>query len=47
MAPATEKILAQIAALDCGEPSATGAREGDFLETLELFFQRGLLRKKD
>lgn len=47
MAPATEKILAQIAALDCGEPSATGGREGDFLETLELFFQRGLLRKKD
>src|SRR5258706_1849304 len=45
IAPATEKILAQIAALDCGRPSATGGREGDLGETLELFFSRGLLQK--
>jgi 3-hydroxyisobutyrate dehydrogenase-like beta-hydroxyacid dehydrogenase len=47
IAPATQKILEQIAELDCGKPSETGAREGDLLETLELFFQRGLLQKKD
>jgi hypothetical protein len=47
MAPATQKVLEAIAALECGKPSATGGREGDFLETLELFFQRGLLQKKD
>lgn len=47
MAPATQKVLEAIAALECGKPSETGGREGDFLETLELFFQRGLLRKKD
>ncbi|HEY2986800.1 MAG TPA: DUF1932 domain-containing protein, partial [Candidatus Binatia bacterium] len=39
IAPATQKILRQIAALDCGKPSETGGREGDLLETLELFFQ--------
>ena len=47
MAPATQKILEQIAVLDCGKPSETGGREGDLLETLELFFQRGLLQEKD
>lgn len=47
IAPATAKILEQIAELDCGRPSETGGREGDLLETLELFFQRGLLQKKD
>jgi putative dehydrogenase len=46
IAPATAKILEQIAALDCGRPSETGGREGDLLETLELFYQRGLLQKK-
>jgi 3-hydroxyisobutyrate dehydrogenase-like beta-hydroxyacid dehydrogenase len=46
IAPATAKILEQIAALDCGQPSETGGREGDLLETLELFYQRGLLQKK-
>jgi hypothetical protein len=45
IAPATAKILDQIAALDCGKPSETGGREGDLLETLELFFERGLLQK--
>ena len=47
MAPATAKILEQIAELDCGKPSEHGGREGDLLETLELFFERGLLQKKD
>jgi L-threonate 2-dehydrogenase len=47
IAPATQKILRQIAALDCGKPSETGGREGDLHETLELFFQRGLLQEKD
>jgi hypothetical protein len=47
IAPATAKILEQIAALNCGQPSETGGREGDLLETLELFYQRGLLHKKD
>ena len=47
MAPATQKILEQIAELDCGKPSETGGREGELLETLELFFQRGLLQEKN
>jgi 3-hydroxyisobutyrate dehydrogenase-like beta-hydroxyacid dehydrogenase len=47
IAPATQKILRQIAALDCGKPSETGGREGDLLETLELFFQKGLLQEKE
>jgi putative dehydrogenase len=47
IAPATAKILEQIAALNCGQPSETGGREGELLETLELFYQRGLLQKKD
>lgn len=46
IAPATQKVLEQIAALDCGKPSETGGRAGDLLETLELFFQRGLLQQK-
>ncbi len=47
IAPATQKMLEQIAALDCGKPSETGGREGDLLETLELFFQSGLLQERD
>jgi putative dehydrogenase len=47
IAPATKKVLEQIAALDCGKASETGARDGDLLETVELFFSRGLLQKKD
>ena len=46
MAPAVKKVLQSIAALDLGKASATGAREGDFLETIELLFQKGLLREK-
>lgn len=44
MAPAVEKLLKSIAALDLRETSETGTREGDLLGTLELFFQKGLLQ---
>src|SRR5215831_18603464 len=46
MAPAVKKVLQSIAALELGKPSTTGARDGDFLETIELFFQKGLLQQK-
>lgn len=46
MAPATKKLLQGIAALDSAVASATGDREGSLLETLELFFQSGLLQEK-
>ena len=46
MAPATQKVLKSIASLDAGTASETGERKGNLLETLELFFQRGLLREK-
>jgi 3-hydroxyisobutyrate dehydrogenase-like beta-hydroxyacid dehydrogenase len=45
MAPAAQKVLQSIAALDVGKASETAAREGDLLETLELFFQKGLLQE--
>ncbi|HET9880187.1 MAG TPA: NAD(P)-binding domain-containing protein [Candidatus Binatia bacterium] len=43
MAPAIQKVLGSIADLEIGEMSAQGAREGDLMETLELFYQQGLL----
>ena len=46
MAPAVKKVLESIAALELGKPSATGVREGNFLETIELLFQKGLLQQK-
>lgn len=46
MAPATRKVLGEIAALNAGKASETGARERALLETLELFFHRGLLQEK-
>jgi 3-hydroxyisobutyrate dehydrogenase-like beta-hydroxyacid dehydrogenase len=46
MAPAVKKVLQSIAALEVGKASDAGAREGDLLETVELFFQKGLLREK-
>ena len=46
MAPATRKLLQAIAALDAGMASETAEREGSLLETLELFFHKGLLREK-
>jgi len=46
IAPATRRILEEIAALDLAEPSESGAREGDLLQALDLFAQRGLLKRK-
>lgn len=45
MAPAVQKVLEAIAALDTGRASDDGARQGDLSETLELFYQKGLLRR--
>jgi 3-hydroxyisobutyrate dehydrogenase-like beta-hydroxyacid dehydrogenase len=44
MAPAVQKVLEAIASLNPGQPSADGARSGDLMETLELFYEKGLLR---
>jgi hypothetical protein len=44
MAPAVQRVLQAIAALKAGEASASGARQGDLAETLELFYENGLLR---
>ncbi|HEY7217205.1 MAG TPA: DUF1932 domain-containing protein, partial [Candidatus Binatia bacterium] len=44
MAPAVQQVLEAIAALDVGKASASGARQGDLQETLELFYKKGLLR---
>jgi L-threonate 2-dehydrogenase len=46
MAPAAKKVLQSIAALNIGKASEAGAREGELLETIELFFERGLLQDK-
>lgn len=46
MAPATQKVLEAIASLHTGEASETGERKGNLPETLELFFQKGLLQQK-
>jgi 3-hydroxyisobutyrate dehydrogenase-like beta-hydroxyacid dehydrogenase len=46
MAPAAKKVLEAIAALDAGRASETGAREGHLMETLELFFAKGLLQQR-
>ncbi len=45
MAPAVQQVLEAIAALELGAPSATGIRDGDLTSTLEVFYQKGLLRK--
>ena len=44
MAPAVQKVLEAVAALNLERPSDDGARSGDLIETLELFYQKGLLR---
>jgi len=46
MAPAVQKVLEAIASLNPGQPSADGARSGDLMETLELFYEKGLLRSQ-
>jgi 3-hydroxyisobutyrate dehydrogenase-like beta-hydroxyacid dehydrogenase len=45
MAPAAQKVLESIAALDVRKTSETGGREGDLAQTLELFFAKGLLQE--
>jgi 3-hydroxyisobutyrate dehydrogenase-like beta-hydroxyacid dehydrogenase len=44
MAPAAQKVLESIAGLDVRQESDSGERQGDLMETLELFYQKGLLR---
>jgi 3-hydroxyisobutyrate dehydrogenase-like beta-hydroxyacid dehydrogenase len=44
MAPAVQKVLEAIATLNVDQASANGARTGDLIETLELFYKKGLLR---
>ena len=46
MAPAAQKVLQAIAALNVGQASDSGTRHGDLAETLELFYNKGLLRRK-
>ena len=43
MAPAAQRVLQSIAALNTGKASATGERNGELLETIESFFEKGLL----
>ncbi|HYT54527.1 MAG TPA: DUF1932 domain-containing protein [Verrucomicrobiae bacterium] len=44
MAPAVQKVLEAIAELNVGQASDDGARAGELMETLEFFYQKGLLR---
>jgi len=46
MAPAVQQVLESIAALETGKASDSGARQGDLQETLELFYQKGLLQRE-
>jgi hypothetical protein len=46
MAPAAQKVLRAIAALNLGQASDSGARHGELTETLELFYENGLLRRQ-
>jgi 3-hydroxyisobutyrate dehydrogenase-like beta-hydroxyacid dehydrogenase len=45
MAPAAQKVLRAIAALNLGQASDSGARHGELADTLELFYEKGLLRR--
>lgn len=44
LAPAIQKVLGSIAELDIRETSEKGVRKGNLLETLELFYEKGLLK---
>jgi 3-hydroxyisobutyrate dehydrogenase-like beta-hydroxyacid dehydrogenase len=44
LAPAVQKVLEAIAQLNVDQASGDGARAGDLMDTLELFYQQGLLR---
>ena len=45
LAPAIQEVLGSISELEIRESSDRGNRAGDLMETLELFYQKGLLRK--
>jgi len=45
MAPAAQKVLEAVAGLNVDQASDNGARTGDLIETLELFYEKGLLRQ--
>jgi 3-hydroxyisobutyrate dehydrogenase-like beta-hydroxyacid dehydrogenase len=45
MAPAAQQVLEGIAVLGTGEASSSGARDGDLMGTLKLFYDKGLLQK--
>jgi 3-hydroxyisobutyrate dehydrogenase-like beta-hydroxyacid dehydrogenase len=47
MAPAVQQVLEAIAALDLREGSESGARDGDLMGTLQLFYEKGLLQKTE
>ncbi|MPZ75554.1 MAG: DUF1932 domain-containing protein [Deltaproteobacteria bacterium] len=44
LAPAIQKVLSSIAELDVRTTSEKGIREGNLLDVLELFYQKGLLK---
>jgi hypothetical protein len=44
MAPSVQKVLEAVAALDVRQESDNGARQGDLMEALELFYKKGLLQ---
>jgi hypothetical protein len=44
MAPAAQKVLQAIAALNLGQASDDGARRGELAGTLEAFYDNGLLQ---
>ena len=46
MAPAAQKVLQAIADLEIEKASDSGARAGDLMETLELFYRKGLLQEQ-
>ena len=47
MAPAVQQVLEAIASLDLKSASASGARDGDLMGTLKLFYDKGLLQKEN
>jgi 3-hydroxyisobutyrate dehydrogenase-like beta-hydroxyacid dehydrogenase len=46
MAPAVQKVLQSIAQLDLAKSLEPGGRDGDLMETIELFFRKGLLQQE-
>jgi 3-hydroxyisobutyrate dehydrogenase-like beta-hydroxyacid dehydrogenase len=44
LAPAVQKVLEAIAQLNVDQASGDGVRAGDLMDTLELFYKKGLLR---